>query len=261
MANQRDRREYFLLKGVNKAIRDYGMVADGDRIAVALSGGKDSFALLRLLWARRFRVHEGYDLVTVHVAPDSATCGGGDASAETAAYAASLGLEHVVVPLGAPTGTPGRANQSPCFHCAWRRRKALFQIAEQMGCNKVALGHHADDLAQTTLMNVLFQGRAETMEPKVSFFEDKLILIRPLAYIREKEIVRFAKMADFQVVSQPCPNTERSRRVLMREIIDQVNGVCPKVRINLMRAGLKRADVGADVEREGGSTPEKPSLT
>ena len=259
MANQQDKREYFLLKGLNKAIRDYDMVADGDRIAVAVSGGKDSFALLRLLWARRPIVYEDYELVAAHVAPDPETCGGGDASAATASYAAKLGLEHVVVPMEPPSGKPRRPNQSPCFHCAWRRRKALFQIAEQMGCNKVALGHHADDLAQTTLMNVFFQGRAETMEPKVSFFGGKLILIRPLAYTREKEIVRFAKAADFQVVSQPCANTEQSRRALMRQIIEQVDGICPKVRINLMRAGLQPRDADANAEERTSSTLGEPT--
>ena len=257
MPSRLDKQEFYLLKSVNKAIRDYDLISDGDRIAVAVSGGKDSLTLLRLLWTRRAIVRQRYDLIAAHVAPDPEMCGESGGYAGIASYAAKLELELSVVPLEPPSGQPRRRNQSPCFHCAWRRRKALFQAAQRLGCNKVALGHHADDLAQTTLLNVFFHGRAETMEPKVSFFGGELTVIRPLAYTREKEIARFAQVADLPVDSQPCAGAERSRRALMRQIIGQVGEICPKVRINLMRAGLKPRDGAVARGGERNSTQEQ----
>jgi tRNA 2-thiocytidine biosynthesis protein TtcA len=99
-----------------------------------------------------------------------------------------------------------------CFWCAWNRRKALFQTAHEMGCNKVAFGHHADDIAQTTLRNLFYQSRLRTMEPKVEFCDGVITLIRPLAYIPEKEIVRFAQAAGLPVQPPTCAHAHTTRR-------------------------------------------------
>lgn len=233
-----ERLGFYLLKGVNKAIRDYQMIADGDRIAVAVSGGKDSLTLLRVLQARQRTAQERYDLVAVHVVAEEAACGGGADRDLLEAYLAGQGVELVMVPLPIPSGQPKRVNQSPCFHCAWRRRKAIFQAAERLGCQKVAFGHHADDLAETALLNLFFHGKVETMAPRLSFFDGKLIVIRPLAYIQEKEIIRFARTADFPPPPPTCAGADRSQRALMRQIIRQVEAVNPKVRIHLFRAAV-----------------------
>jgi tRNA 2-thiocytidine biosynthesis protein TtcA len=232
-----DKQAYYLLKKVNKAIRDHDLVGDGDRIAVAVSGGKDSLSLLRLLRARRRSARERYDLVAVHVVPaDDAPCGGGSDAEALKAWLAGEGVESAFVPMEEATGQPGRESQSPCFHCAWRRRKALFLAAERLGCNTVALGHHADDIAQTTLLNLFYQGRLETMRPRVTFFGGKLTVIRPLAYVPEKELVRFARACDFPAAPAPCDAAETSRRTLMAQILRQVEKTYPKVKINLWRA-------------------------
>ena len=106
------------------------------------------------------------------------------------AWLDTLGVDYHIVAAQEPTGKPRRATQSPCFYCAWRRRKALFTKAQELGCNKLALAHNADDVAQTTLLNLFYQGKLTTMYPRVSFFGGRLIVIRPLAYVPEKEIVR-----------------------------------------------------------------------
>ena len=233
------RLQFYLLKGMNKAIRDYQMIADGDRIAVAVSGGKDSLTLLRLLWARRQLRPDKYELVAIHVVSDAESCGGSVDRAVLLEHIGRYGVECVVAELPMPTSQSARPNQSPCFHCAWQRRKAIFETAARLGCNKVAFGHHADDLAETTLLNLFFQGRVETMEPRRVFFGGKLTVIRPLAYIEEKEIVRFARSADLPPPPPPCLGADRSQRELMHQIITQVRAVEPRIKINLFRAAAR----------------------
>ncbi len=232
-----DRLVYYLLKKVNKAVREYGLIADGDRIAVAVSGGKDSLALLRLLCARQRAVRERYGLVAVHVTPASdAPCDADTDGRALESWFQGEGVEYKFVPMEPAGGQPGRRGQSPCFHCAWRRRKALFVTAERLGCNKVALAHHADDAAQTTLLNLFYQGRVETMRPRVEFFGGRLTLIRPLAYVPERELVRLAAACRFPPPPAPCPNAQTSQRALMARILRLVEATCPRVKVNLWRA-------------------------
>jgi len=232
-----DKLTYYLLKKVNKAIRDHDLIADGDRVTAAVSGGKDSLSLLRLLCVRQRSARERYEVVAVHVIPAAdAPCGAGGDTSALEAWFQSEGVEYAFVPMEEASGQPGRENQSPCFHCAWRRRKTLFLAAERLGCNKVAFGHHADDVAQTTLLNLFYQGRLETMRPRVEFFEGKLTVIRPLAYVPEKELVRFAAACDFPSAPAPCVATETSQRTLMAQILRTVEETYPKVKINLWRA-------------------------
>jgi tRNA 2-thiocytidine biosynthesis protein TtcA len=234
-----NRLQFYLLKGMNKAIRDYQMIADGDRTAVAVSGGKDSLTLLRLLWARRQLRPDKYELIAIHVVSDAESCGGPVDRAALLEHLQGYGIEYALPELPVPIGQPARPNQSPCFHCAWRRRKAIFETAARLGCNKVAFGHHADDLAETTLLNLFFQGRVETMEPRRAFFGGKLTVIRPLAYIEEKEIVHLARNASFPPPPPPCPGADRSQRELMHQIIAQVRAVEPRIKINLFRAAAR----------------------
>jgi tRNA(Ile)-lysidine synthase TilS/MesJ len=237
MAADSDRLAFFLLKGVNKVIREHNLIEHGDRIAVALSGGKDSTALMRLLNVRRSSVPQDYHLVGVHVAaaPD-APCASPDGTDALEAWLAREGISLHRTKMEPARREPARADMSPCFHCSWRRRKALFTAADDLGCNKVALGHHADDIAQTTLLNLFYQARLETMLPRQSFFGDKLIVIRPLAYTDEKELVRFAAASDFPQPPPPCPQASQSRRALVAELLRTVERDNPKVKILLWRA-------------------------
>ena len=232
-----ERLGYYLLKKVNKAIREHGLITDGDRLAVAVSGGKDSLSLLRLLGLRQRSARERYGVVAVHVIPAAdAPCGAGGDTSALEAWFQGEGIEYAFVSMEAASGRPERENQSPCFHCAWRRRKAIFLAAERLGCNKVAFGHHADDIAQTTLLNLFYQGRLETMRPRVEFFGGKLTVIRPLAYVPEKELVRFAAACEFPPAPAACTTAGASRRTLMAQILRTVEDTCPRVKINLWRA-------------------------
>lgn len=228
---------HFLGRKVKRAVRQFRLLEDGDRILVAVSGGKDSLSLLLLLQALQGELSVRYELHPVHVRPaEDAPCRPGDPSALQEWVAERTGLELLVVPMEPAQGEPGRPGQSPCFHCAWRRRKALFLAADHLGCNKVALAHHADDVARTTLMNLVNQGRVDTMRPRVPFFGGRFTLIRPLFFVPEKDLARLARVALFPPPHPPCTAAEASQRAFMARILKAIEARQPHVKANLWRA-------------------------
>jgi tRNA 2-thiocytidine biosynthesis protein TtcA len=233
---------FWLLKDINRAIHEFSMIKDGDRIAVAVSGGKDSYSLLRLLDVRRIATREKYDLMAIHIIGDSAGPG-------TIPHPPLLdwleqsGFEFSIVPLVLPQG---ETLPLDCRRCTWNRRKMLFETALRCGCNVVAFGHHADDLAQTTLLNLLFHGSVETMSPHRIYFDGKIRIIRPLCYTAEKDIRRFAKESRFPPPPPNCSRSEHSRRKLVADLIRQVEPDCKNAKINLLRAGLRNTHLSND---------------
>ena len=236
MPTDPNRLAYWLLKDINKAIRDFKMIQDGDRIGVALSGGKDSLSLLRLLDWRRRSVPQEYELVALHIMGDAR----GPAfptHPPLIEWLQSSGYEYAIEPVIIPDGEALPMN---CVRCTRNRRRTLFQVFRQMGCNVIAFGHHADDLAQTTLLNLLFGGRVETMSPRRDYFEGELRLIRPLSYTREKALVRFARAnPDFPAPPPKCPVSDETRRQRAEELIQQAEVWSKNARKNLLRAGLR----------------------
>ena len=239
--DERDKLAYWLIKRINKASRDFDLLADGDRIAVAVSGGKDSLTLLELLHRRQRSVVTDYTLVPVHIVSDW-VCTDQDEREWMEPYFRSLDLEYAVREITIMRGEGNNRQKPDCFWCAWNRRKALFQTAHELGCNKVAFGHHADDIAQTTLLNLFHHGRVETMEPKVDFFEGLITLIRPLVYVPEKETARFARVAGFPPQRTTCPRADTSQRARMAQLLRQVEEWCPQAKVNLFRAAFGNRD-------------------
>ncbi len=232
---QADRLAFFLLKNVNRAIRDFEMIRPGDRIAVAVSGGKDSLSLLHLLAVRRRIMPEPYEIVALHVR--------GDATGITArhepleAWLAQAGITYRVV---VPEIAPDEALPMGCQRCAWLRRKALFTAADAAGCGVLAYAHHADDAAQTALMNLLYGGSAWTLRPSGSYFGGRFRLIRPLFYVPETELARLSAVAAFPPPPPLCPQAGSSRRRLAREMLRLMGADYLKQgRTNLIRAGLR----------------------
>lgn len=236
MSTDPTRLAYWLFKDINKAIRDFEMIRDGDRIGVAVSGGKDSLSLLRLLDWRQKSTPEKYELVALHILGDARgpACPTHPPLSE---WLESSGYEYAIEPVIIAGDETLPMN---CQRCSRNRRRTLFQVFRQMGCNVVAFGHHADDLAQTTLLNLLFGGRVETMTPRRDYFDGELRLIRPLCYTREKAIRRFARAnPDFPAPPPECPISDDTRRQRAEELICQAEGWAKNARINLLRAGLR----------------------
>ena len=199
-----DRLAYFILKSVNEALREFDMLREGDRVAVAVSGGKDSLSLLRLLQMHCQSSEKRYTVAAIHVR--------GDATGITQPH---LPLEEWLagqdVPYRVVEPELAGDDEPPltCQRCTWLRRKALFQAADALGCNVVAYAHHADDAAQTTLLNLLYVGDVRTLQPAADYFDGRFRLIRPLFYVPESELVRFARACGFPPPPPACPRSGR----------------------------------------------------
>ncbi|MCX5702986.1 MAG: tRNA 2-thiocytidine(32) synthetase TtcA, partial [Candidatus Omnitrophica bacterium] len=165
--------EFYISKRVGKAIMDYGMLADGDKIAVAVSGGKDSLTLLRVLNDRKKFVPVKYELLAIHIDlgyPRSC-------AKKLEKYFKKIGVKYIIKKVDIIRKT--KPEEISCFWCSWNRRKALFETANRLGFSKVALGHHKDDIIETILLNLFFQGEISAMSPKQELFGGKITLIRP----------------------------------------------------------------------------------
>ncbi len=227
-----------LLKSLRKANRTYHLIADGDRIAVGVSGGKDSQTLLRLLHQWQSYAPVRYELVAVHIGMEPLWLQAAESRDGLETWFQSLNLPHHIRPLEM---TPNEPRPINCFRCSWNRRKTLFRAAVELGCNKVALGHHADDIAETALMNLVYHGRLESMAPRKEMFDGQLTIIRPLALVEERRIVYFARAAGFWKEGTCCPHGEDSQRARMKETLRSLKKVNPKAQVNLFRA-VERAE-------------------
>jgi len=222
-----------LNRTVGKALHTYAMIGEGDRIAVGLSGGKDSWALLYILAERQRRVPVRYSLAAIHIDPGF----GGPAPRAIEKYARAMGIDIRIDYTDFGVVAHSSENrENPCFLCARRRRQRLFEIADELGCNKVALGHHKDDLIETFLLNILYAGEVSTMVPFQPFFGGKLTVIRPLAYTDEAALVRFGHSMQWPVVENPCPSAGKSKRHEIKALLEDLYGTNPNIRGSIFRA-------------------------
>ena len=231
-----DKLTYYLLKNVNKAIREFDMIADGDRVAIAVSGGKDSRSLLHLLHARQRTVPERYHLIALHV--EAEIPGYPHLRPVLEPWFCEMGVDYAFVPLEL---SPDEPLPMDCFRCSWNRRKTLFRKAHELGCNKLAFGHHADDAVQTTLLNLFYSGRLETMAPNVQFFDGQILLVRPLIYLEERRLERLAKELAFPLHEVTCPLNQTSKRAWIKDWLRQAGPDYRQIRTNLWRAARQRS--------------------
>ena len=222
--------EKSLSKKIGRAIADYGMIKDGDRILVAVSGGKDSLTLLKLLSERKKFVPIRYDILALHV-DLGYRCVNKDVLKK---FLEDNGYPYHFKKLDILKGK--RRKDITCFWCSWNRRKALFEAAQTYGCSTIALGHHKDDIAQTILMNLLFEGEISAMAPRQELFGGKLTLIRPLAYVDERDIQELARLYRFPLPHCACPNAGKTKRAVVGKFIDDLEKETPYVKTNILRS-------------------------
>ncbi len=222
-----------LNRSLGKALHTYDMIQDGDRIAVGLSGGKDSWSLLWSLSERQSRVPVTYSLFPIHI-----DLGFSDGSGETLeASVARMGWPlHCERTDFGPVAHSAENRENPCFLCARRRRQRLFEIARKLGCNKLALGHNKDDLIETLFLNMFYGGEISTMLPRQPFFRGRLTVIRPLAYTNEETLRRFAAEMQLPVFSNNCPSAGSTRRAEVKEMLQRLYQRNKKIRGNIFRA-------------------------
>lgn len=213
----------------NKGVVKYRLIEDGDKVLVGLSGGKDSLALLELL-ARRSRILKPrFSVVAVHVGMMNIPYQSDLDYLKN--YAESFGVPfvHYKTSFDATTDT----RKSPCFLCSWNRRKALFTVAKEQGCNKLALGHHMDDILETLLMNLTFQGAFGTMPPKLAMRKFDMTIIRPMCLVHEADLVEMARIRGFHKQVKNCPYEVQSNRADMKGVLKSLEKLNPEARYSL----------------------------
>jgi tRNA(Ile)-lysidine synthase TilS/MesJ len=234
-----------LTKRFHKACADYGMVADGDHILVGLSGGKDSLALVEMLGRRAQIYVPRFRVTALHVRVKESDYRTDLSYLEQFCAEAKVPLivrDTEIGPNPDPSlkgreRTPslqGRLEEdNPCFLCAWYRRKTLFNVAQELGCNKIAFGHHRDDVIETMLMNILFQGAFATMPPVLPLEKMPLSIIRPLCLIDEADLVRYATLRGYEKQPKLCPFEHVSSRAKVKDLLAQMRALNPEANDSL----------------------------
>jgi len=236
MASEEKKTRLFLhlKKWLEKAVMDYGMIAEGDRVLVGVSGGMDSMALLDLLNTPMVHIPP-FSLVAVHIDPGFDPAGAG--SGILARHLNAGGYDAVVEKLDiGPLSHSEYNRKNPCFLCSRLRRKRIFEIAAERGCNKIAFAHHRDDIIETLLINLFYGREISTMVPDQTIFGGKLHIIRPLAYIREGLVKKYAKERGFPVIENGCPTSRTSKRRYVKDLLKELEKENPRVRENIWKA-------------------------
>lgn len=216
----------------NDTCKRFGLLADGDHILVGLSGGKDSMALLELLaersrvWVPRFKVSACY--VRMENIPYRSD------ESYLHEFATKLGVPFHIRSTSFDAATDHR--HTPCFLCSWNRRRQLFQLAQELGCNKIALGHHLDDVMQTALLNLTFQGSFSSMPPSMPMDKFPITIIRPLCRIREHELQAWSEAKGYRRQLRQCPHEDATHRAEARRIVQTLEDMNPEFPFSIVHA-------------------------
>lgn len=231
--NKADKRKIqFVYSKLGQAINKYNLIADGDKIMVGVSGGKDSMTLLSTLATRRKFGKEKYELLAAHI------------DVENVPYSADIDFisdfcqknDVQFIYEKIPVDFEKDPNKSKCFVCSWHRRKRLFELTKIHECNKLALGHHLDDAVETLVINMCYHNSISSMPASLKMFDDRIELIRPLILLTNQEIRRFAEVMGFPTEKEKCPYEDKTKRHQAAEIIHDIEKRFPDARHNLFKS-------------------------
>ncbi|WP_315168411.1 tRNA 2-thiocytidine biosynthesis TtcA family protein [Metaclostridioides mangenotii] len=220
-----------LLSKARQAIKDFDMIQENDKIAVGLSGGKDSLTLLHILKNYQRFSPQKFELIAITLNP-----GGVDNSPlyklceelEIPFYEIQTDIKEIVFDI--------RKEKNPCSLCANLRRGALNDNAKKLGCTKIALGHHKDDAIETFMMSLLYEGRVSYFSPKTHLDRQDITIIRPMIYINEYMTKKAAKDYNYPIIKNPCPADGKTNRQNIKELVESLNRKIPGSKKNLFGA-------------------------
>ena len=217
---------------VRRCVDDYDMIQEGDRIAVGVSGGKDSLVLLTLLAGLRAYFNKPFELEALTI-----DMGLGMDYSGVEALCRDIGVPYSIVKTEiAPIIFDHRQEKNPCSLCAKMRRGALNQAIVERGFNKLALGHHYDDAVETFVMSLLFEGRISCFQPVTNLDRTGIIQIRPMLYIHEKTVDNFAQRQGLPVIQNRCPVDKQTKREEVKQLIYQLSQTYPDLKERIFGA-------------------------
>lgn len=232
----KDELEHRIRRHTGRAIGDFGLIQDQDRILVALSGGKDSWTMLSTLESLRKRAPIRFSLIAVTVHPGFP----GFFTERIEEYLRAQGFEYRIVqapifPLLLEKLAPG---DIPCPLCARLRRGVLYTQAAELGCTKIALGHHQDDFIETLLLNQFFNGKIKAMAPLLHADDGRNTVIRPLVYVPEADIINYAAAMGFPITCCACPacGSPDMKRQRIKKLLTDLEKECPGIKHSLLAA-------------------------
>lgn len=232
MRSEEQTLEHRLTRRFQKAMVDYSLINDGDKILVGVSGGKDSLCLLELL-AKRSRIQRpSFSVEAIHVRMVNIEYVTDTSYLESFCRELDVPLHVVTTHFDDTTTT----KKPKCFLCSWHRRKEMFRLAQELRCNKIALGHHNDDIIHTALMNLTFQGQFSTMPAKLEMKKMPLTIIRPLCLIEEKDIQRWSELQQYEQQIKRCPYETASHRTGIRRVYELMQQMNPEARFSIWHA-------------------------
>ncbi len=228
-----------LLSQTRKCVSDYNMINDGDKIAVGISGGKDSLTLLVVLKVLQRFYPKKFELEAITV---SLGLSGFDTS-PVKKLCDEIGVNYTVVDTQiGEVIFEARKEKNPCSLCSKMRKGALHNEATRLGCNKIALGHNNDDVIQTFFLSLFYEGRIHTFSPVTQLEKTGLCSIRPIAYVNEADVVSFVKKSGIQVVKSPCPVDGHTKREAMKKFISEQSFIYKSFKQKVFGA-LKRSGI------------------
>ncbi len=221
-----------LLGNIRRADQDFGLIEAGERVAVGVSGGKDSLVLLRAMAVYSRFESKPFSLVALTL-----KTGEPFDTAPIADLCRELGVPYIVEECDLIHQLfEVRREPNPCALCARLRRGALLRMAAAQGCSKLALGHHREDVEETLLMSLLYEARLHTFQPMTRMERQDVAVIRPMVYAPEKEILHLARRWNVPVVKNPCPADGHTTRQEIKELLDELSRRYPRAREYLLTA-------------------------
>jgi tRNA 2-thiocytidine biosynthesis protein TtcA len=222
-------------RDLGRCVMDFSLLSEGDRVMVCLSGGKDSYTLLTLLERLRTRAPIRFSLIAVHL--DQGQPGYDGTSLER--YLAEQGFSHRIVREDTYSVVKDNVAEGKtyCSLCSRLRRGVLYNVAQELGCTKIALGHHRDDAIETLLLNLMFTGSLRAMPPKLVSDDGRNVVIRPLMYAAEQTIARYAELKAFPILPcNLCGSQEQLMRKQLKQWLGQLEAHAPRVKESMLAA-------------------------